>query len=208
AEEDFRGTFAVRHQKQHNQGDQEHRVAERERHHEPEAQTVGSLGAKAESEEGRIERELRRVIGTEQHFDQRYGAFGDRRGSRLRGRVWGKGGDRRFGVHPVKPIRWRCTAHIGGAPPGPNQLRTRTRSGCARRAMTVAPWPSLTSLPRVERTTAVPAPPPVAAPIAAPLPPPTSPPTSAPPAAGTPILSASFCFVAGAVRPTVRVWMR
>ena len=64
-----------------------------------------------------------------------------------------------------------------------------------------------TSLPRVERTTAVPAPPPAAVPIAAPFLPPTSAPMSAPPAAPPPISSASFFFVPGAVRPTADVRM-
>ena len=63
-------------------------------------------------------------------------------------------------------------------------------------------------MPRVDRTTAVPAPPPAAAPMTAPFLPPTSAPMMAPPAAGAPILSASFFFVAAAVRATGAVLMR
>ena len=61
------------------------------------------------------------------------------------------------------------------------------------------------SLPRVDSTTAVPAPPPAAVPIAAPFLPPTSAPMIAPPAAPPPISSASFLCVFSAVRPTADV---
>ena len=59
----------------------------------------------------------------------------------------------------------------------------------------VGPGPNR-PLPRVLRTTPVPAAPPIAAPLAAPSPPPTMPPMTAPPAAGIPILAASCFFVA------------
>jgi hypothetical protein len=72
----------------------------------------------------------------------------------------------------------------------------------------IAPSPSRTSLPRVERTTAVPAPPPTAAPMAAPFFPPVRAPTTAPPAAGNAIFAASSPLVAGAIFVHVRVWIR
>ncbi len=70
------------------------------------------------------------------------------------------------------------------------------------------PLPSLTSLPRVESTTAVPAPPPTAPPIAAPFLPPASAPITAPPTAGAAIFTASSPFVASARRLHVVVLMR
>src|SRR5438132_13683241 len=78
--------------------------------------------------------------------------------------------------------------------------RTLTVIGSESLTVSAVPLGTCTSLPRVERTTAVPAPPPVAAPIAAPFLPPRRPPMIAPPAAGAPISSASFFFVAGATR--------
>lgn len=76
------------------------------------------------------------------------------------------------------------------------------------RTMMTWPSPSRTSFPRVERTTAVPAPPPMAAPTAAPLPPPVMPPMMAPPAAGSAIVAASFSLPDGAIFVHVRVLMR
>ena len=63
----------------------------------------------------------------------------------------------------------------------------------------VVPLGSSTSWPRVDSTTAVPAPPPAAAPMAAPLLPPMIAPTTAPPAAGMPIFFASSALVERAV---------
>src|SRR5439155_15953415 len=80
-----------------------------------------------------------------------------------------------------------------------------TVTGSVSRSVTREPRTRRTSLPRVASTTAVPPPPPAAAPIAAPFLPPTRAPMTAPPAAGAPISSASFFFVAGAVRPTEAV---
>ena len=74
--------------------------------------------------------------------------------------------------------------------------------------MSAAPLFNFTSLPRVERTTAVPAPPPIAVPMAAPFLPPAIAPMIAPPAAGAPIVAASFFLVAAAVRPTDAVSIR
>src|SRR5258707_1244843 len=67
------------------------------------------------------------------------------------------------------------------------QPRTLIVSGEVRRNRSALPAGRLVSLPAVERTTAVPAPPPATAPIAAPLPPPMMAPMIAPPAAGAPI---------------------
>ena len=68
--------------------------------------------------------------------------------------------------------------------------------------MSAEPFGKLTSLPRVDSTTAAPAPPPAAVPITAPFLPPISAPMIAPPAAGAAISRASFFLVPGAVRPT------
>ena len=92
----------------------------------------------------------------------------------------------------------------GGQPRVLADLQSDTVSG-GRRSVRAVPFVSWTPLPRVDSTTAVPAPPPTAAPISAPFPPPASPPISAPPAAGAPIIIASFFFVDSAVRPMAAV---
>src|SRR4051812_35930395 len=77
--------------------------------------------------------------------------------------------------------------------------------GAVSLIVTGVPAGMRTSSPFVERTTAVPAPPPIAAPFAAPLPPPRRPPITAPAPAPTPILVASFLLVVFDAREYVAV---
>src|SRR5262249_30178932 len=86
--------------------------------------------------------------------------------------------------------------------------RTLTVSGSVSFNRSAVPFGIRTSSPRVDIPPGVRAPPPIAPPISAPFLPPAIAPMSAPPAAGAPISSASFFFVAGAVRPIAVVSMR
>src|SRR4051812_37369357 len=83
--------------------------------------------------------------------------------------------------------------------------RTLSVSGAVSLIVTGVPAGIRTSSPFVERTTAVPAPPPIAAPFAAPLPPPMMPPITAPAPAPTPIFVASFRLVVFDAREYVAV---
>src|SRR5262249_3717569 len=102
-----------------------------------------------------------------------------------------------YGARRVK----RPGAERGRVRAGPQS----TTSGLTSRMRQRDPAAMDTSLPRVARTTPVPAAPPTAAPLAAPSPPSTAPPPAAPPAAPPPMVLASLPCSGGASRAIVCV---